>query len=161
MIDPISALATATAVFNGVKKAVKAGQEAEAIFRQMGKWWSAVSALNEHEERVKNPPIFKKLLHSKSVEQEAMDAVIRRKKIAEQEKELREMICYAYGIEAYREMLQERRKIKDDREKMGRRQAQRRSAFLQNLLYGVLLLLCSYGLYWIVDFIIGMWPKGK
>ena len=90
-----------------------------------------------------------------------MDAVIRRKKIAEQEKELREMICYAYGIEAYREMLQERRKIKDDREKMGRRQAQRRSAFLQNLLYGVLLLLCSYGLYWIVDFIIGMWPKGK
>ena len=47
MIDPITALATATAVFNGIKQAVAVGREAQDIFGQLGKWAGAVSDLQE------------------------------------------------------------------------------------------------------------------
>ena len=47
MIDPITALATATAVFNGIKQAVEFGREAEDIFGQLGKWAGAVADVQE------------------------------------------------------------------------------------------------------------------
>jgi hypothetical protein len=68
MLDPISLLATATAVFNGLKKAVEIGREAEDVFGQLGKWAGAVSDLQEwmNGEQAK-PPIFKKLTFSSTL----------------------------------------------------------------------------------------------
>ena len=47
MLDPVTLLATATAVFNGLKKAVEVGREAEEVFSQLGKWAGAVADLQE------------------------------------------------------------------------------------------------------------------
>ena len=76
MLDPISLLATATAVFNGLKKAVELGREAEDVFGQLGKWAGAVSDLQEWMSGQENtkPPLFKKLVFSKSATVEAFDA---------------------------------------------------------------------------------------
>ena len=38
MLDPITAIATATAAFNGVKKLVAAGKELEDCMGQMAQW---------------------------------------------------------------------------------------------------------------------------
>lgn len=85
MLDPMTAVATATAAFNGVKKLVEAGQNIENTFSQMGKWYGAVSDFNEAKRQAENPPLFKKLVHKTSVEEEAMNVYIQEKKIKEQE----------------------------------------------------------------------------
>ena len=85
MLDPISLLATATAVFNGLKKAVELGREAEDVFGQLGKWAGAVSDLQEWMSGQENtkPPLFKKLVFSKSATVEAFDAYAAQVKIKE------------------------------------------------------------------------------
>ena len=60
MIDPITALATATSVFKGIKVAVKIGKEAEEIFTQLGKWATAIEDVFLKKE--KNLQYLKRLL---------------------------------------------------------------------------------------------------
>ena len=159
MIDPVSVFAAACTAYNGVKKAVEFGRELEDVVGQMSSWWGAAAQLRDHEAQVTNPPLFRKLLHSGSVEAQALEALVRRKKLQEQERELRQLIIFRYGIDAYREMLEERRKIIANREALAKRQRAQRKLFLENTLYGIVLLALVYGLYWIVDLIIEHWPE--
>jgi hypothetical protein len=99
MIDPVSAFAVASAAYNAVKKGIEMGQELDGMAGQLGQWFSACADVRQAEEEAKNPPLFKKLLSRGSVEAEALENTIRRKKIQEQEKELWQMIIYAYGME--------------------------------------------------------------
>ena len=98
MIDPVSAFAMASAAYNAVKKGIEMGQEIESMAGQLGQWFSACADVRRAEEEAKNPPLFKKLISRGSVEAEALENTIRRKKIQEQEKELWQMIIYAYGM---------------------------------------------------------------
>jgi hypothetical protein len=126
VVDPLTAIATATAAFNTVKKMVSMGQDVEATLGQIGKWYGAVSDLNEAERDAKNPPLFKKIVASKSVEEEAMNVYAAKKKAAQQEKELRELLMYTYGPDGYKELVDLRRRIKNEREKTIYAQARRR-----------------------------------
>jgi hypothetical protein len=159
MIDPVSVFAAACTAYNGVKKAVEFGRELEDVVGQMSSWWGAAAQLRDHEAQVTNPPLFRKLLHSGSVEAQALEALVRRKKLQEQERELRQLIIFRYGMDAYREMLEERRKIIANREALAKRQRAQRKLFLENTLCGIVLLALVYGLYWIVDLIIEHWPE--
>ena len=159
MIDPVSVFAAACTAYNGVKKAVEFGRELEDVVGQMSSWWGAAAQLRDHEAQVTNPPLFRKLLHSGSVEAQALEALVRRKKLQEQERELRQLIIFRYGMDAYREMLEERRKIIANREALAKRQRAQRKLFLENTLCGIVLLVLVYGLYWIVDLIIEHWPE--
>ena len=159
MIDPVSVFAAACTAYNGVKKAIEFGRELEDVVGQMSSWWGAAAQLRDHEAQVTNPPLFRKLLHSGSVEAQALEALVRRKKLQEQERELRQLIIFRYGIDAYREMLEERRKIIANREALAKRQRAQRKLFLENTLCGIVLLALVYGLYWIVDLIIEHWPE--
>ena len=102
------------------------GQDVEATLGQIGKWYGAVSDLNEAERDAKNPPLFKKIVASKSVEEEAMNVYAAKKKAAQQEKELRELLMYSYGPDGYKELVDLRRRIKNEREKTIYAQARRR-----------------------------------
>ncbi len=159
MIDPVSVFAAACTAYNGVKKAIEFGRELEDVVGQMSSWWGAAAQLREHEAQVTNPPLFRKLLHSGSVEAQALEALVRRKKLQEQERELRQLIIFRYGMDAYREMLEERRKIIANRDALAKRQRAQRKLFLENTLCGIVLLALVYGLYWIVDLIIKHWPE--
>ena len=46
-MDPFSLMATATAAFNGIKAAVKVGQEIEGVYRQLSKWADAAGQLQQ------------------------------------------------------------------------------------------------------------------
>ena len=115
MIDPVSAFALATSAYNAIKRGIEMGREIEDMGGQLGTWFGAVADVKAAEEEAKNPPLFKKLLYSGSVEQEAMANLMRRKKIEQQERELRELIVYRYGVDAYKDMIRDRMKIKDTR----------------------------------------------
>ena len=92
--------------------------------------YGLVSDLLEAEREAENPPLFKKLFDGESVEQQALNAVIAKKKIEEQEKEVRELITWAYGTETYKEMMQMRRDIKAKREQMIYRQRRKQRKML-------------------------------
>ena len=150
MIDPVSAFALATGAFNMIKKAVEAGREIEDCVGYFGKFFQGVSDINKAEEEAKNPPLFRKLLSGGSVEEEAFQAVVHRQKVQQMENELRELITYRYGVEVYREMIQMRRTIKEERERTVYKQQQRRKNLLWN---GLALAIFSSGIgfiWWLI-----------
>ena len=118
MIDPITAFAAANAAFKGVKMLVGAGREIQDVSQQLGAWYGAVADITRAESQRKNPTwLDKKTLGSDNIEQEAMDIVIRKKTLAEKEKEIKFMLDYRFGLGTYDEMLGMRRKIRADRER--------------------------------------------
>lgn len=153
MIDPMSAIMTATAAFNGIKRVVEAGQNVEQTFQQIGKWYGAVSDFNEAKRQMENPPLFKKLVNSMSVEEEAINVYIQEKKLKEQESQLRELLLYAYGPAAYTELTQLRRKIREDRENTVYAQQRRRKAVLWNTMGWLSVGVMSVCLYYIFSLI--------
>ena len=86
-MDPISAMATASAAFSALKKGFAIGRDIESMASDLSRWMGALSDLDQMEKEAKNPPIFKKLFAGQSIEQEA----IRRanKKKAEEKDELK------------------------------------------------------------------------
>uniref|UniRef100_UPI0037509D53 hypothetical protein n=1 Tax=Cypionkella sp. TaxID=2811411 RepID=UPI0037509D53 len=80
----------------------------------------------------------------------AFQAVVHRQKVQQMENELRELITYRYGVEVYREMIQMRRTIKEERERTVYKQQQRRKNLLWN---GVALAIISAGvgaIWWMI-----------
>ena len=134
MIDPVSALAIATSAYKVIKKGIEMGRELEDMGGQLGTWFSAVSDVKSAEEEAKDPPLFKKLIAKGSVEQEAMQALLARKKIEQQEKELRELIVWRWGVEEYTAMMRDRTRIKDTRAKAIQNQRRKIKKLIANVL---------------------------
>ena len=153
MLDPITAIATATAAFNGVKKLVAAGRELEDCMGQMAQWYTALSDLSEAEKIAKNPPLFKKLTSRKSVEQEALEIFAHRRKAQAQEKELREIILYAYGKDAWIELIGLRRRIRLEREKAIYAQKRKREDTFWTVITIIVLTFLCYGFYATLSFV--------
>ena len=153
MLDPVSALAIATSAFNLLKKGISAGRELEDMAGQLGTWFGAVADVKSAEEEAKDPPLFRKLISSGSVEQEALQALVARKKIEQQEKELRELIVWRWGTEEYTAMMRDRARIKDTRAKAIQNQRRKMRKLIANVLtIGAILGLIGI----IVAFIIGI-----
>jgi hypothetical protein len=134
MLDPVSALAIATSAYKVLKKGIEMGRELEDMGGQLGTWFSAVSDVKSAEEEAKDPPLFRKLIAKGSVEQEAMQALIARKKIEQQEKELRELIVWRWGTDEYTAMMRDRARIKDTRAKAIQNQRRKMRKFIANVL---------------------------
>ena len=133
-MDPITIISGATVAFNTVKKMIEAGRELEDVAGQLGQWFTAASDFYNLEEQKKNPPLFKKITHGKSVEQEALDMLIHKKKLQEQESQLREMILYRYGQAEYSEMMQFRKQIRKERDKVVYAQQRRKKQLLDGII---------------------------
>jgi len=142
MIDPISAITMATSAYNVVTRMVAAGREFEDTAQQLGKWYSAVNDFRFAKEQAKNPPIFKRLFASGSIEEEALALLIQEKKIIEQEKELRTMLMFRYGANAWDELIRMRRKIAKQRQETVYRQAELRKNLLNTLAILILMFAC-------------------
>ena len=131
MIDPISAIGIATSAFNAVKKAVGAGREIEDVAGALGKWMGAVSDIKKAEEMNKKPPIFKKLFASGSVEEEAMQIFMAKKKAEDMREELRNIISYTRGPSAWQELLKTEADIRKRRQATIYAQEERRRKILE------------------------------
>lgn len=117
-MDPLSLIAMASTTFKGIQTLVDRGAEIEHVAQKLGHWYGLVSDIKEAEKEADNPPLFRKIFDGESVEQQALNSVIAKKKIEEQEKHVRELITWAYGVDTYKEMMQMRRDIKAKREQM-------------------------------------------
>lgn len=131
-MDPLSLVAMASTTFKGIQIMVNKGAEIEAVAQKLGAWYAFAADIKEAEKEAENPPIFKKLFDGQSVEQQALNSVIAKKKLEEQEKQIRELIVWAYGVETYQEMIMLRRTIKAKRDKAIYSQRRRRRIMLDS-----------------------------
>ena len=116
MIDPITAVATATAAFNTIKQGFQAGREIESMAGDLGRWMTAVSDIKKAEDYSKKPPLFKKLFAAGSVEEEALQAFIAKKKAEDMREELRQLISFTRGPSAWDELIKTEADIRKKRQ---------------------------------------------
>jgi len=131
MIDPVTALATATAAFNAVKKGVEMGQDIENMAGAIGKWMGAVSDINKSEEFAKKPPLFKKLFAGGSVEEEALAAFMAKKKAEDMREQLRQIISGTRGPQAWQELVKTEADIRKRRQETIYAQKERQKKFFE------------------------------
>ena len=131
MIDPITAVATATAAFNTIKSAFAAGRDIEGMAGDLGRWMGAVSDIKKAEEYNKKPPLFKKLFNAGSVEEEAMQIFMAKKKAEDMREELRNIISFTRGPSAWTELLKTEADIRKRRQQAIYDQEERRRQVLE------------------------------
>ena len=147
MIDPITAIGIATSAFNAVKSAVNAGREIEDVAGALGKWMGAVREKKKAEEMNKKPPLFKKLFASGSIEEEAMQIFMARKKAEDMREQLRDIISVTRGPSAWKELLKTEADIRKRRQDTIYAQEERRRKLFETLVISVLVL--ASGLFFI------------
>ena len=133
MIDPVSALATASSAFSLIKKGFEVGRDIEQMAGDISRWMSAMSDLSEAEHQAKNPPIFKKLFAGKSIEQEAIEIFAAKKKTERMREELRQYISWTMGQSAWDELIRMEGQIRKQRQETLYAQARRRRKFIELL----------------------------
>lgn len=133
-MDPLSMIAMASTTFKGIQTLVNKGAEIEAVAQKLGAWYSYAADIKQAEREAEKPGIFKKLFDGNTVEQQALNSVIAKKKLEEQEKQIRELIVWSYGVETYQEMIMLRRKIKAQREEAIYKQRRRQRMLLDGII---------------------------
>ena len=155
MIDPISAVATASAAFSVIKKGFQMGRDIEGMAGDLGRWMGAVSDISKAEEMNKKPPLFKKLFASGSVEEEAMAIFMAKKKAEDMREQLRDIISVTRGPSAWKELLQTEADIRKRRQRVLYDQVERRKKFFEVLAIGVAVLLAT-GVFAFVIYLVGV-----
>ena len=150
-MDPVTLLGAVTAAFNGIKAAVKVGQEIEGVYKQLSKWADAAGQLQQLINDSKTDTgeqktgLFEKIGFGKSATAEAFDIIIAQQRLREMEAEIHTMFYYGelqhLGAEGYSQFNQLRREIRERRERMIRDQARRRKRFVENVFWGTLLVI--------------------
>ena len=131
MIDPVTALAGATAAFNAIKKGFEIGRDIESMGGDLSRWMGAVSDINKADEFAKKPPLFKKLFASGSVEEEAMASFMAKKKAEDMRYQLKQLISLTRGPAAWDELLRTEGQIRKKRQEAIYAQQERRQKFLE------------------------------
>ncbi len=152
MIDPISAVAMATGAFNTIKAGFAAGREIESMAGDLSRWMGAVSDIKKAEEYNRKPPLFKKLFQSGSVEEEAMQIFMAKKKAEDMRNELKQIISFTRGPSAWEELLKTEGDIRKKRQQAIYDQQERRKAVFEIIaVIGLVMVVATFiiGLIWI------------
>ena len=83
-MDPFTAMAAATAAYNGIKKSVQFGRELSEMSNSISSWSKAVSDLNFLEDKAKKPPMYKMFTDTQS---DALEIWTQKKKLDEMREE--------------------------------------------------------------------------
>ena len=156
MIDPITALATATSAFNLIKKGFEVGRDVESMGQDLGRWMGAMSDLKKADEYAKKPPLFKKIFNAGSVEEEAMAAFMAKKKAEDMRDELKKLISWTRGPAAWDELLRMEAEIRKKRQQAIYDQQERKRKLFEGIAIVFLIGLCAAiiigGVWWLVDY---------
>ena len=164
-MDPITALATISTIWGGIKKAVEVGREVSDVWSQLSTWAQAADVLEQVSDKPKKPPLFKKLDFSNDTKQ-AFDAYAAKVKMREMEAEIRHEFLYGglchLGMDGLREFYSIRRRIREQRIKAIQDQLIRQRAFFEACFTGGLILAGSAGvisILWMAVELISMGAK--
>ena len=138
MIEVVAAVSAASSAFNAIKAGFSAGRDIEGMAKDLSRWMGAVSDINKAEEYNKQPPLFKKLFNAGSVEEEAMQIFMAKKKAEDMRNELKNIITFTRGPSAWDELLRTEGDIRKKRQKAIYDQKERRRKLGEAILIGIL-----------------------
>lgn len=136
MVDPFTAVAAASKAFAVVKACVEAGREAEDVMMQVGQWYGHASDVMYASQKAKNPPLFKRITHGKSIEAEAIQIFAMRKKVEAQQRDLVTLLKYTYGNDGLQEFRELKKQVANERKRAVYAQQERRELVLGCILIG-------------------------
>jgi len=154
MIEVVAAVSAASSAFAAIKKGFEVGRDIESMAGDMGRWMSAVSDIKKAEEYNKKPPLFKKLFAAGSIEEEAMQVFMAKKKAEDMREQLRTIITYTRGPSAWQELLKTEADIRKKRQKMIYDQKERRKMFIEYTLATILVIVTTVVFVWGVGLIL-------
>jgi len=143
LIDPVTAIAGATAAFNAIKSGFSVGRDIESMAGDLGRWMSHVSDLKKAEDMNKKPPLFKKLFQAGSVEEEALQIFMAKKKAADMRDQLRQIIVATRGPSAWDELIKTEGDIRRKRQEAIYAQQERRQQVLEIVGIGFLMIVIA------------------
>ena len=142
-MDPIT---IATAAFAAIKTGVSVGKDLQSLAGDIGKLWGAIDQINdEHNSEKSN--------RRGSVEEQALQTFIAKKKAEDMEDALRQIIYATRGINGWNELVRLRAQIRKERLEEKHRKQKRVEEIKEIIMAGVLVtvftsLICFFG--WIV-----------
>lgn len=142
MIDPVTALAGATAAFNMLKKGIAVGKDLQDMGSQLSKWAGAIADLDFADKQNQKPAWYKTL--GGGVQAQAMEIFAAKQKAAQMRAELKDYISVMYGPSKWEEILQ----IEADLRKQKREHEHRQMEIKQKIIEwsaGVALFILSVG----------------
>ena len=128
MIDPVTAIAGATAAFNMLKKGIAVGKDLQDMGGQLSKWAGAIADLDFAEKQNRKPAWYKTL--GGGVQAEAMEIFAAKQKAANMRAELKDYISVMYGPSKWQEILE----IEADLRKQKREHEHRRMEIKQAII---------------------------
>lgn len=133
MFDPASigiALSIGSKAFSMLKQGIAAGREIQDMASQLSEWGKAVSDIAYAAERANEPPgVFKTLFGSTS-QQSAIDIFAAQKQCEQQRRELKQLITYSYGNDAWQQFTDIERRVREKQ----REQVYRRRELIEGIL---------------------------
>ena len=155
MIEIAAAISAATSAFTAIKKGFEVGRDVESMSKDLGRWMGAVSDINNAEQYNKKPPLFKKLFAAGSVEEEAMQIFMAKKKAEDMRGQLKNIISFTRGPSAWEELLRTEADIRKKRQKAIYDQQERQKEVLNaiGIIFLVLLIagVIVFGLYTVIQ----------
>ena len=143
MIEIVAAVSAATGAFNTIKAGFAAGREVESMASDLSRWMGAVSDIKKADEYNKKPPLFKKMFQAGSVEEEAMQIFMAKKKAEDMREELRQIISFTRGPSAWEELLRTEADIRKKRQQAIYDQKERQRQIME--IIGVIVLILVIG----------------
>ena len=141
MIELVAAGSAASTAFNSIKNGFAMGREIESMAGDLSRWMGAVSDIKKADEYNKKPPLFKKLFASGSVEEEAMEIFMAKKKAEDMRNQLKQIITLTRGMSAWEELLRTEGEIRKKRQKLIYDQKERQRKLIEGILIAFLILL--------------------
>ena len=115
MFDPGTitvAVTTATSAFNAIKRAMDAGREVESISKDLNRWMSAVSDVDNIKKQSENPTFFRKILSGNQIEQMAFESIRAKKALEDQRATLKNYIMFKMGTRFWEDLLAEEGRLR-------------------------------------------------
>lgn len=141
MIDPVTAMAAATAAYRGIKKAVEVSKSISEMSGTIAKFAKAASDIDFLDAKAKNPSVFKMFGDH---EANALEIWSKKQKLAEWREELRTHISWHYGPKSWDEIV----KIEGSQRKRQQEMVYKREEFISACIswgIGIAILLIGIG----------------
>ena len=119
-MDPATigvAITAANTAFNAIKKGFQAGREIESMGKDLSRWMTAISDIDNVEKSAKNASPLRKLFKGNEIQASAIEAFTAKKKLEAQRQELKTFINFYHGPNSWNEILQMEADIRLQRKK--------------------------------------------
>ncbi len=130
-MDPITAVAAATAAFNTIKKGFEFGRDVESMYGDIGRWMHANEAIHQGHNNAKKRNVG-------SIEEEALETFGALKKAKRMEDELRNWLIATHGMNAWNDLLRIQASIRKKRKEEAERKRRELEAMIKWIFGGFL-----------------------